>query len=130
MLVIDVDPHDPRPVFRQIVDEIQRSVAVGVLKPEDSLPSVRQLALQLKVNPNTVQHAYRTLEQEGTVHVKRGLGTFIAATVKESKARHAAQARQIAERMLREAYRHGILASDLMEALKEIAPKRSAIGED
>jgi GntR family transcriptional regulator len=104
---------------------------VGVLKPEDSLPSVRQLALQLKVNPNTVQHAYRTLEQEGTVRVKRGLGTFIAATaVKESKARHAAQARQIAERMLREAYRHGILASDLMEALKEIAPKRSAIGED
>lgn len=131
MLVLDLDARDPRPVFRQIVDEVQRSVAVGVLKPEDALPSVRQLAVQLKVNPNTVQHAYRTLEQEGTVRVKRGLGTFVAATaVRESKSRHAAQARQIAERMLREAYRHGILASDLMQALKDVAPKRSGDGGD
>ena len=47
----------------KIVDEVQRAVAVGVLKPEDPLPAVRQLAGQLKVNANTVQHAYRTLEQ-------------------------------------------------------------------
>ena len=126
MLMPPIDPRDPRPVFRQVVDEVQRAVAVGVLKPEDPLPAVRQLAGQLKVNANTVQHAYRTLESEGTVYVKRGIGTFVLAVPRERevKGRQAAVARQIAERMLREAYRQGILASDLMAALQELSPNR------
>jgi GntR family transcriptional regulator len=111
-------------VYRQIADEIQRSVAVGVLKPDEPLPAVRQLAGELKVNANTVQHAYRTLEAEGTVYVKRGLGTFVSGRARPASGRQAIVARQIAERMLREAYRHGILASDLMTALKEISPRR------
>jgi GntR family transcriptional regulator len=122
-VLFSIDSSDPRPVFRQIVDEVQRSVAVGVLKPQDSLPAVRQLAHQLKVNANTVQHAYHALEREGTAYVKRGIGTFIAARPQESRSRQAVVARQIAERMLREAYRHGILASDLIAALEEVAPK-------
>jgi GntR family transcriptional regulator len=124
VLAINIDPNDARPVFRQIQDEVQRAVAVGVLKPGDPLPPVRELAKQLKVNANTVQHAYRTLEQAGAVHVKRGIGTFVTAAPREIKGRQASVARQIAERMLREAYRHGILASDLIAALEEIAPKR------
>lgn len=125
MLVLQIDAGDTRPVYRQIVDEVQRAVAVGVLRPEDPLPAARQLASQLKVNANTVQHAFRTLESEGTVYVRRGIGTFVSATVKEGKGRQAVVARQIAEKMLREAYRQGVLASDLMAALQEIAPKRS-----
>ncbi len=125
MLALQIDGDDPRAVYRQIVDEVQRAVAVGVLKPEDPLPAVRQLATQLKVNANTVQHAFRTLEAEGTVYVRRGIGTFVSPMVKEIKGRQSVVARQIAERMLREAYRQGILASDLMAALQEIAPKRS-----
>jgi GntR family transcriptional regulator len=124
MLLVSVDATDARPVFRQIVDEIHRSVAVGVLKPNDALPAVRRLAQQLKVNANTVQHAYRTLEREGVVYVKRGLGTFVAAGSKDMKGRQGAIARQIAERTLREAYRHGILASDVIAAIEEIAPRR------
>jgi GntR family transcriptional regulator len=124
MAMLQIDADDPRPVYRQLVDEVQRSVALGVLKPEDPLPAVRQLASQLKVNANTVQHAYHTLEREGTVYVKRGIGTFIAAAPREIKGRQATVARQIAERMLREGYRQGILASDLVSALQEIAPKR------
>jgi len=125
VLAINIDADDARPVFRQIQDEVQRAVAVGVLKPEDPLPAVRELAKQLKVNANTVQHAYRTLELAGTVYVKRGIGTFVTAAPREIKGRQASVARQIAERMLREAYRHGILASDLIAALEEVAPKRS-----
>jgi GntR family transcriptional regulator len=124
MLVFHLDSDDPRPVFRQIVDEVQRSVAVGVLKGNDPLPAVRQLAQRLKVNANTVQHAYHALERDGTVYVKRGIGTFVAAVPREMKGRQETVARQIAERMLREAYRHGILASDLITALEEIAPRR------
>jgi GntR family transcriptional regulator len=122
-MLFDIDSRDSRPVFRQIVDEVQRCVAVGVLRPEDALPAVRPLAQQLKINANTVQHAYRVLEREGTVYVKRGRGTFVCARPRESAVRQSAVARQIAEKMLREAYRHGLLASDLMAALVEIAPR-------
>jgi GntR family transcriptional regulator len=125
MVMIQIDADDPRPVYRQVVDEVQRSVALGVFKPEDPLPAVRALASQLKVNANTVQHAYHTLEREGTVYVKRGIGTFVAAAPREVKGRQATVARQIAERMLREGYRQGILASDLISALQEIAPRRA-----
>jgi GntR family transcriptional regulator len=123
-MLLQINADDARPVFRQIVDEVQRSVAVGVLKPGDPLPAVRQLARQLKVNANTVQHAYRTLEQEGTAYVKRGIGTFVAVGPRDPKGRQGLVARQIAERMLREGYRQGLLASDLIAALDEIAPRR------
>lgn len=123
-MLFDLDPKDPRPVYQQIVDEVRRCISIGVLKTNDPLPAVRSLAAELKVNANTVQHAYRRLEQEGTVFVKRGLGTFVSPTAREpSKARQATVARQIAERALRDAFRHGLLASDLIAALGEIAPK-------
>src|SRR3954453_23485554 len=112
-MLIDLDPKDPRPVYRQIADEGERCVATGILKADEPLPAVRKVAAELKVNANTVQHAYRTLEQEGLVYVKRGMGTFVAARPREApgKGRQAAVARQIADRMLREGFRHGLLAS-------------------
>jgi GntR family transcriptional regulator len=126
-VLFDIDATDPRPVFRQIVDEVGRCISIGVLKPDEPLPAVRKLADELKVNPNTVQHAYRTLEQEGTVYVKRGLGTFISARAKDQgRGKQAATARQIAARMLREGFRHGLLASDLIAALQEIAPGKGS----
>ena len=116
-------------MFVQIADEVRRCVAVGVLKPDEPLPAVRRLAEELKVNANTVQHAYRTLEQAGDVYVKRGLGTFVTAKPKATeRGRQGTVARQIAERMLREAFRHGLLASDLIAALQEIAPGRKGAG--
>jgi GntR family transcriptional regulator len=124
MFTLRLEPNDSRRVFQQIADEVHRSIAVGVLKPNDPLPAVRTLANDLKVNANTVQHAYRELEREGVVYVKRGIGTFVAAAPREKRGRQEAVARQIAERMLREAYRQGILASDLIAALGEIAPAR------
>jgi GntR family transcriptional regulator len=122
-MFIELRADDPRPVYRQIVDEVQRAVTVGVLKTGEALPAARQLAAELKLNPNTVQHAYRTLAREGLVEVRKGLGTFVAAGPKESRTRSAVVARQIAERALRDAFRHGLLASDLMKALQEIAPR-------
>lgn len=124
-MLIDVDPSDPRPVFRQIADEVQRCVSVGILKPGESLPAVRELAQELKVNANTVQHAYKTLAREGTVEVRRGLGTYVLPAPRESKTKQAALARRIAERMLREGFKHGLLASDLIAALQEIKTRSS-----
>ena len=125
-MLVDVDPADPRPVYRQIADEIRRCVSVGILKTDEPLPAISKLAAQLKVNANTVQHAYRTLESEGVVYVKRGMGTFVSTRAVElGRGKQTVVARQIAERMLREGFRHGLLASDLIAALQEIAPGRS-----
>jgi len=121
-MFVELRRDDPRPVYRQIADEVQRAVSVGVLKPGESLPATRQLAAELRLNANTVQHAYRTLLQEGVIEMRRGLGAFVAAAPREQRKASAAVARQIAERALRDAFRHGLLASDLMRALEEIAP--------
>lgn len=124
-MLIDIDLKDQRPVFQQIADEVRRCISVGILKVDEPLPAVRRLAGELKVNANTVQHAYRVLEQDGAVYVKRGLGTFVSPKAKDTgRGRQGTVARQIAERALREAFRNGLLASDLMAALKEIAPGR------
>lgn len=123
MLLMELDPADQRPVYRKIVEEIERSIAVGVMRPDEALPAASTLAKDLKININTVQHAYRTLAQEGTVYIKRGLGTFVSPAPKENRQRTAVAARRIAERMLREGFKHGLLASDLIAALHEIAPE-------
>ena len=124
MRLLELQRDDLRPVYRQIVDEVQRAVAVGVMRPHEALPAARVLAAELKVNINTVQQAYRVLAREGTVYVKRGLGTFVSPAPKEAAHRQTMIARRIAERMLREGFRHGLLASDLIAALQEIAPAK------
>ena len=123
-MLVELRANDPRAVYRQIADEVVRGVAVGILKPGERLPAARELAAELKLNPNTVQHAYRTLKQEGIVEARRGLGMFVAAAPpRDARQKPTVVARQIAERALREAFRHGLLASDLRKALDEIAPK-------
>jgi GntR family transcriptional regulator len=68
------------PLYQQIVDQVKRSVAAGTLQTGDRLPTVRELASDLVVNPNTVARAYQVLEQEHVVETRRGLGTFVGET--------------------------------------------------
>jgi GntR family transcriptional regulator len=121
-MFLELRRDDPRPAYRQIADEVARAVLVGILKTGEALPGTRQLAQELKINPNTVRHGYRTLVQEGIVEMRRGMGAFVAGAPHGPRHRSAAVARQIAERALRDAFRHGLLASDLIKALQEIAP--------
>jgi GntR family transcriptional regulator len=80
MAFLRVDPAGGEPVFRQIVDHVKREIATGRLRPDDRLPSVRDLAKELVINPNTIARAYQVLEAEGVTYSRRGAGTFIAAT--------------------------------------------------
>ena len=126
-MFVELDPRDTRPIYLQIVDEVRRQAALNILREGDPLPPVRQLAAELKVNPNTVQHAYRELRREGIVYVRRGRGTFVApvkaAKGELSRQRQATAARHIAQRALRDAYRQGLVASDLIAAMKELSGK-------
>lgn len=72
-----VDPHDPVPIGEQISYRVLFAIAKGVYQPGDKLPTVREVAARLKVNPNTVSRAYRDLERDGILNSRRGLGVFV-----------------------------------------------------
>ncbi|MFZ2146691.1 MAG: GntR family transcriptional regulator [Sedimentisphaerales bacterium] len=73
-----IDNASDRPVYQQIIDQIKRDIALGRLIKDEKLPTVRQLAGQLAINPNTIAKAYRQLEQEGIIVTKAGAGAFVA----------------------------------------------------
>ncbi len=128
-MLIRLDPADARPIYQQIVDEVRRAVVLGMLAPEDPLPSVRALASELRVNPNTVQQAYRELERVEVAYSRRGQGTFVART--DAPAERESLARDVAERALRDARRYGIEPDELLAAiaraaeLEALSPDRS-----
>ena len=118
-MLVRIRQEDPRPIYVQIMDEVRRARVLGLLGPEDPLPSVRHLATELRVNPNTVQQAYRELEREGVVYVQRGQGTFVAGGA--AHAQRPSLLRNFARRVAREAYRSGITTNELIDALREHA---------
>src|SRR3954454_16914839 len=73
-----IEADSPVPIFRQIADGIRTAVAAGVYRPGDLIPSVRAMALQIVVNPNTVQRAYELLEREGLILSKKGTGMIVS----------------------------------------------------
>jgi len=75
-----LDPRSGIAPYRQLVEQVRQAVSLGVLRPGDRLPSVREVVGQITINPNTVHRAYRDLEHEGVVEARAGLGTFIAAS--------------------------------------------------
>ena len=75
---IRIDNASDRPVYQQIIDQVKRDIALGRLAKDERLPTVRQLAGQLAINPNTISKAYRQMEQEGIINTRPGAGTFVA----------------------------------------------------
>ena len=78
--MIHLDYRDARPIYSQIVDRIRSQIGSGILQPGDKLPSVRELAAQLAINPNTIQRAYRELEMAGWIATVPGKGCFVCGT--------------------------------------------------
>ena len=76
--MIFIDYKDRRPVYEQIADHYQELVITGVLTPDTPLPSVRAQAMELSINPNTIQHAYAEMERRGIIYSVKGRGSFIA----------------------------------------------------
>jgi GntR family transcriptional regulator len=75
--VLTVDPRSGVPIYLQIIEQVKRSVALGVLQAGEQLPTVKQLAIDLTVNPNTVARAYRELEREDVIETSPGRGSFV-----------------------------------------------------
>lgn len=79
--MINIDYKDRKPIYEQLVDNIKALVIKGVLQRDDQLPSVRQLANELAINPNTIQKAYTELERQGITYSLKGRGCFIASNI-------------------------------------------------
>ena len=77
--MIVLDYRDSRPMYQQVKDSLRRMILTGLLEPDEKLPSVRSLATQLAINPNTIQRAYAELEAEGYIYSVAGRGSFVSA---------------------------------------------------
>ena len=96
--MIRLDYRDARPIYEQVKDGLRRLMVTGVLAPGEKLPSVRSLAMDLAINPNTIQRAYRELETEGCIISMPGKGSFVADAADIARQKH-----QAAEQALRQA---------------------------
>ncbi len=120
-MLVTLDPRDERPLYMQIVDQVRRALLDGTLRAEDPLPSVRDLAGELVVNPRTVSQAYRELEGEGVIYVRRGQGTFVAPSIHPDRQKRRALVRGVAERALVDAQRNGLGVGELVTMIREVA---------
>src|SRR6185295_17163405 len=118
-----VNPRDATPLHAQLERSIRVAIASRWLKPGDQLPTVRQLAVALRLNANTVAKVYSHLERTGALETRRGVGTFIAETTQSSHHEEARESelRSIATRALADASAKGFSAADLRRALASIA---------
>jgi GntR family transcriptional regulator len=115
----DLDTKSAIPLYEQIAVRLKTAVATGELRPADALPSVRQLAGRLRINPATVVQAYRSLETEGFVEIRQGAGTYVRAMQGEARARErTTQARRLLRQMLADAARLGLSRQEIKDALR------------
>ena len=81
--MIFIDYKSRKPIYEQLVDNIKSLIVSGVLQRDDQLPSVRQLAQELAINPNTIQKAYTELERQGVIYSLKGRGSFVGSSLQE-----------------------------------------------
>jgi GntR family transcriptional regulator len=119
-MVIRIDPQSPRPLFEQVCFAVKEAVARGELQAGDRLPSVRELAQELAINPNTVVRAYELLERDGVVVRRQGAGCFITGRPSNLNGRaRRQQLDQLVQRTVTEAFHLGFEADDVRTAVDD-----------
>lgn len=115
-----LDEHSGVPVYRQIIDQVMGRIAAGALQPGDQLPTVRQVAVDLAINPNTVQRAYREMEIRGVLETQQGTGTFISQQkVKRDEVERRRQLAQLVSDFVGRAGAAGFTIKELLEEIHE-----------
>jgi len=117
--LVVIDPRDPLPIYAQLERGLRAAIATGRLRPGDQLPTVRQLAVSLRVNANTVARVYAELERAGTIETRRGVGSFVAAGAARAQPARERDRRlgAFATRVLADAERSGFTADEVLEAI-------------
>lgn len=92
--MVTINYRDGRPIYEQVKDDLRRLVVTGAMQPGEKLPSVRELAVSLAINPNTIQRAYHELETEGYICSVAGRGSYVCAQIPDDPARQVALLQQ------------------------------------
>jgi len=118
--LVSVDPKDRTPIYAQLERALRAAIATGRLATGDQLPTVRQLAVELSVNANTVARVYAELERAGVLETRRGVGTFVTATPAKAHPpkQHERRLRTFITRLLADATAAGFTLDDLLEGLE------------
>jgi GntR family transcriptional regulator len=127
MSLIAVNPRDATPIYAQLDRGLRAAIATGRLRIGDQLPTVRQMAVELKVNANTVARVYAELERSGILETRRGVGSFVAAAAERARPadEHARVVSAFVTRVLADAADAGLGIDDVIAALKERRERRS-----
>jgi GntR family transcriptional regulator len=119
-LVFSIDAKSGVPFYRQIIEQAKFAIARGDLKPGDQLPTVRQLAVDISINPNTVIRAYRELEIEGLLATQQGSGTFVSENQPEIDAvEQQRMLNQIITELMARASGYGFSLDEVLEGLRQ-----------
>jgi GntR family transcriptional regulator len=122
-----LDEHSGVPVYRQLIDQVQAAIASGALTVGVQLPTVRQVAVDLAINPNTVLRAYREMEIRGLLDTEQGTGTFIAdRKVEYSKSEHDRKLMQLVGELVSRAGAAGFTLKQVIQALQDTAPNEES----
>jgi GntR family transcriptional regulator len=123
--LVSIDPRDSTPIYAQLDRALRAAIAAGRLSPGDQLPTVRQLAVELQVNANTVARVYAELERAGILETRRGVGSFIAATPQQARplVEHQRRLRAFVTRLLGDAAAAGFTIDDVTAEIKTHRPK-------
>jgi GntR family transcriptional regulator len=118
--LISIDTNDATPIYAQLDRALRAAIVTGRLRPGDQLPTVRQLAVDLQVNANTVARVYAELERAGVIETRRGVGSFITATPAEARPprEHERRLRAFITRILSEAAAAGFSVDEIAAALR------------
>ena len=120
MGAITVDTRDRKPIWEQLVSNIKSLVLRGILKPDEQLPSVRALAGELAINPNTIQKAYAELERQGIICSLPGRGSFITGSIDELTRIRRQRIFEELEACLKKALEAGLTREEIYEAAEKI----------
>jgi GntR family transcriptional regulator len=118
--VVTIDPRDKTPIYAQLERGLRAAMATGRLTPGDQLPTVRQLAVELRINANTVARVYADLERSGAIETRRGVGSFVSATAEQARPprEHEKRLRAFVTRVLAEAGSAGFTVEEIVERIQ------------
>ena len=125
--MIALDYRDRRPLYEQIIERFQDLMYQEVLKENEKLPSVRSLAMELSINPNTIQRAYTELERQGFIYSVKGKGSFVADSGRLRRERLREWEREF-DRLAEERFQIGLSAEDLTGRIRSLEEKREEGG--
>jgi GntR family transcriptional regulator len=117
--IVSLDPRDATPIYAQLERGLRAAIATGRLRPGDQLPTVRQLAVELRVNANTVARVYAELERAGVIETRRGVGSFVGASAQRAQPprEHDRRLRAFVTRVLADADAAGFTIEQVLDAL-------------